>query len=152
VIKIPKKLNDTIEMVCGEVRNFQSAAAPPAHFIALCEEIHEFVNSPEGKPSNIISETVQGVHSWSAAVGKDGVRAGWQTVFADRLRPFRRMFAENPPVAAATSPFTKGGKIDLSVKPPQISPAHVLAAIKLFSPEIEMASAKRIELLSNICS
>jgi hypothetical protein len=90
---MPKKLNDTIEMVCEEVQNFQGSA-PPAHFIALCKEIHAFVNSPEGRPSNITAETVQGVHSWSAATGKGGVRAGWQTVFADRLRPYRRMYCD----------------------------------------------------------
>jgi hypothetical protein len=91
---MPKELKDTVAMVCLEVRNF-FIESPPAHFLALCEEIHEFINSPHGKPSSLISETVQGVHSWSAAVDKNGVRAGWQTVFADRLKPYRRMFVHD---------------------------------------------------------
>lgn len=42
-----------------------------------------------------------------------------------------------------------GLQIDLSVKAPQISPSHVLSAIRIFYPEIEMTHARRLLLISN---
>ena len=60
------------------------------------------------------------------------------------------------PPSADGALFAKEGKaycvrIDLSVKPPQVSPAHVLAALKAFCPDIEMIYARRLEMIVDSC-
>jgi len=58
-----------------------------------------------------------------------------------------------PGGAVPESPVCRDGvsppalRIDLSVKPPQISPAHVLAALRIYYPKIEMVGAKRLEMV-----
>lgn len=65
----------------------------PSDFIKLCEEIREF-NEKTGKPSSLVGESVVGFYSHTRATDKNGAPVGWQTVFASRLAPFRRLFAE----------------------------------------------------------
>jgi hypothetical protein len=64
--------------------------AVPQEFVRLCGEIREF--QQKNSDSNIVSETVLGVHSWAKGTDKSGAPLGWQRVFADRLNPYRRMF------------------------------------------------------------
>lgn len=64
----------------------------PPDFLALCGEIQAF-QEREGN-SNIVSESVLGVHSYSAATDSKGGRQKWQDVFRKELAPFRRMFTE----------------------------------------------------------
>lgn len=65
--------------------------APPADFLALCDEIAEYNEKNAVSPYQ--SESF-GEYSYTRATGKDGGVLGWQQAFADRLRPFRRMFTE----------------------------------------------------------
>lgn len=65
--------------------------APPADFLALCDEIAEF--NAKNAVSPYQSESF-GEYSYTRATGKDGGVLGWQQAFSDRLRPFRRMFTE----------------------------------------------------------
>jgi len=62
----------------------------PPDFLELAEQIHSFINSPAGQPSNITSESVTGLHSYSRAVTPDGISARWQTVFARDLSIYKR--------------------------------------------------------------
>ena len=66
----------------------------PADFVTVCNEIKTFNDSEMGKPTNIVSENVLGVHSYSLGIDKSGIIAGWQAVFSSRLAPFRRMFSD----------------------------------------------------------
>jgi len=66
----------------------------PQDFVAMCGEIQAFNESSAGKPSALVSESVQGVHSWSKGTRDDGTPISWQQVFSGKLTPFRRMFAE----------------------------------------------------------
>lgn len=62
---------------------------PPA-VVKLSEEIKAFVESDSGKPSPYVSESFGG-YSYSKATDKNGVAAGWQTVFASRLNKWRKV-------------------------------------------------------------
>lgn len=43
--------------------------------------------------TNIVSESIPGGYSYSKATGKAGVPAGWQSVFAEDLRPYKKMYS-----------------------------------------------------------
>lgn len=60
---------------------------PPVGFIALCGEIEAFAaKRAEGAP------TGESFGGYSVSYGANA--ATWQGAFADRLRPYRRMFTE----------------------------------------------------------
>lgn len=62
---------------------------PPA-VVVLSNNIKEYVESDMAKPSAYTSESFGG-YSYSKAVGKDGAPLSWQTVFANRLNPWRKI-------------------------------------------------------------
>lgn len=71
------------ELFQGEVWGL----CPPAGFIALCGEIEAFTaKRAEGAP------TGESFGGYSVSYGANA--ATWQGAFADRLRPYRRMFTE----------------------------------------------------------
>ena len=61
---------------------------PPKDFIELCEEIA--VYCAKNPVSGMLSESF-GAYTYTRASGKNGPLT-WQEAFADRLRPYRRMF------------------------------------------------------------
>ena len=65
----------------------------PRGFVSLAEEVGAFCEGA-GKPTAYISEMVVGLHQWSRGLKEDGTPIGWAQVFADRLAPFRRIFAQ----------------------------------------------------------
>ena len=74
----------------GPAERFQGSVwglCPPAGFIALCSEIEAFAaKRAEGAPTG---ESFGGY-----SVSYSANAATWQGAFADRLRPYRRMFTE----------------------------------------------------------
>lgn len=64
----------------------------PSDFLALVIDIKNFNDSELAKPTNIKSETISNVYSVTKATNADGVVAGWQDIFANRLAPFRRAY------------------------------------------------------------
>lgn len=76
---------------------FYGAVAPlniPRDFLSLIREIERFQNA-SGDPSERMY-TSQSVGSWSGsrATDRNGMIAGWQSVFAVELNKYRRMFPE----------------------------------------------------------
>jgi len=65
--------------------------APPADFMALCAEIDAW---REKHPVQAIKSERFGEYGYEAASGKNGNPLGWQDAFAQRLQPYRRMYAE----------------------------------------------------------
>ena len=61
----------------------------PPQFLALCEEIRGFKEAG-GKPSAIVSESVAGFHKWQKATDANGRPLGWEAVFAEELKQYRR--------------------------------------------------------------
>lgn len=74
----------------GPAERFQGTVwglCPPSGFIALCGEIEAFTaKRAEGAP------TGESFGGYSVSYGANA--ATWQGAFADRLRPYRRMFTE----------------------------------------------------------
>lgn len=66
------------------------AMAVPPTLIALAEDIKKYNESDEAKPSAYQSESFGG-YSYTKATGENGSPIGWEKVFANRLKPFRRM-------------------------------------------------------------
>jgi hypothetical protein len=66
---------------------------PPARFVALCTEIDTFDTA--NPPQTVTSESFGG-YSRSMATNQNGVAAGWQTVYADSLRPYKRLIKTVP--------------------------------------------------------
>lgn len=66
---------------------------PPRRFIALVAEIAAYATA--NAPSSVTSESF-GNYSRSMATNSAGAPLGWQAVYADRLRPYRRMFKVVP--------------------------------------------------------
>jgi len=92
------EVNDGLITLAGtrneEWRGKIHSCAVPLDFINLCGEIKAFSESPAGKISPYVSESVIGLHSYTKAAGADGLPAGWQVLFAPRLLPFKRVFHE----------------------------------------------------------
>lgn len=65
--------------------------APPADFLALCEEIIAWEAAQENEG---IRRERFGEYSVERAVDARGMPATWKDVFASRLAPWRRMFTE----------------------------------------------------------
>jgi hypothetical protein len=66
---------------------------PPRKFIALVAEIAAYVAA--NAPSAVTSESF-GNYSRSMATNSTGAPVSWPVVYADRLRPYRRMFKVVP--------------------------------------------------------
>jgi hypothetical protein len=64
-------------------------AVPPT-LIALAEDIKKYNESDEAKPSAYTSESFGG-YSYSKATDKNGAPMGWEKVFANRLKSFKRI-------------------------------------------------------------
>lgn len=65
--------------------------APPPAFLALCDEIDDFVKKINETPYQ--SESFEN-YSYTKPTGKNGGVITWQEAFADRLQPYRHMFTE----------------------------------------------------------
>ena len=66
---------------------------PPKEFLLLCDRISQYDDkNPAG---SMVSESFGG-YSYNRGSGSSvtGTAAGWQQVFAQELRPYRRMFTE----------------------------------------------------------
>ena len=61
---------------------------PPADFLRLCEEISLYA---EKNPTGAWQSESFGAYSYNRG---SSAGQGWQTAFAARLRPYRRMFSE----------------------------------------------------------
>lgn len=66
------------------------AMAVPPTVIALAAEIDEWAKSDAAKATAFESESFGG-YSYTRATDKNGAPLTWQTVFARRLTPYRRM-------------------------------------------------------------
>lgn len=66
------------------------AMAVPPTVIALAAEIDEWAKSDAAKATAFESESFGG-YSYTRATDKNGAPLTWQTVFARRLNPYRRM-------------------------------------------------------------
>ena len=64
--------------------------AVPSSVIALAADIDEWQKSEAGKASGFESESFGG-YSYTRATDKNGAPLTWQSVFARRLNPYRRM-------------------------------------------------------------
>lgn len=62
----------------------------PYDFLKMVSEIQRFAHSQMGEASNVTSASF-GIQSFSFGTDASGVRAGWQTVFRQRLNKYRRM-------------------------------------------------------------
>ena len=78
------KLTD--EIFTGKVE----ALAIPTDLIKLAEEITAYMQSDEAKPTALTSESFGG-YSYTKATESSGAAASWQTVFAARLRRWRKI-------------------------------------------------------------
>ena len=66
------------------------ALAIPPDLIKLADEITAYMQSDEAKPTALTSESFGG-YSYSKATDSSGAAASWQTVFAVRLRRWRKI-------------------------------------------------------------
>ena len=66
------------------------ALAIPPDLIKLAEEITDYMQSDEAKPTALTSESFGG-YSYTKATESSGAAASWQTVFAARLRRWRKI-------------------------------------------------------------
>ena len=65
--------------------------APPADFLALCEEIAAYTAA---HPATGVIREDFGSYSRTVASARGGEPLTWQRIFAQRLAPYRRMFTE----------------------------------------------------------
>lgn len=61
----------------------------PQEIISLASKIEDY--QAKNKPSAITSESL-GNYSYSKAINKNGVVAGWEEVFYNDLKPYRRIY------------------------------------------------------------
>lgn len=66
------------------------ALAIPPDLLSLADEITDYMASDEAKPTAFTSESFDG-YSYSKATDSNGVSASWQTIFAARLRRWRKI-------------------------------------------------------------
>jgi len=66
---------------------------PPARFVALCTEIAAFDTA---HPPQLVTSESFGGYSRSMATNQNGAAAGWQAVYADSLRPYKRLIKTVP--------------------------------------------------------
>lgn len=78
------KLTD--EIFTGKVE----ALAIPPDLLMLADEITAYMQSDEAKPTVFTSESFGG-YSYTKATESSGAAASWQTVFAARLRRWRKI-------------------------------------------------------------
>lgn len=78
------KLTD--EIFTGKIE----ALAIPPDLLKLVDEITAYMQSDEAKPTAFTSESFGG-YSYTKATDSSGAAASWQTVFAARLRRWRKI-------------------------------------------------------------
>lgn len=66
------------------------AMAVPPDVVALADEIKAYCESDNRKASPYTSESFGG-YSYTKATDENGAPIGWQKVFANRLKPYRRI-------------------------------------------------------------
>jgi len=83
-------------IVCVKNEEFNGAVwrlRLPQDLIDVSKDIAEWQESPAGKPSNVVSESVVGFYSKTLATNEDGAPATWESVFSSRLHGnWRKMF------------------------------------------------------------
>lgn len=95
-VYLPTVDNDGFHLADAEDETFTGRVwilHPPRKFVALVAEISAYATA--NAPTVITSESFGG-YSRSMATNSTGAVIGWQSVFADRLRPFRRMYKVVP--------------------------------------------------------
>lgn len=86
VYRYGDELELTAEAFAGKIE----ALAIPRDLLKLAEEITAYMQSDEAKPSALTSESFGG-YSYTKATDSSGSAASWQTVFAARLRRWRKI-------------------------------------------------------------
>ncbi len=81
---------DTLDLLDETFSGEVWALAIPPDLLKLADEITEYMASDEAKPSAYTSESFDG-YSYSKATDGNGVAVTWQTVFAARLRRWRKI-------------------------------------------------------------
>ena len=81
---------DTLELFDETFTGEIWALAIPPDLLKLADEITDFMASDEAKPSAYTAESFDG-YSYTKATDSDGVGVSWQTVFAKRLRRWRKI-------------------------------------------------------------
>lgn len=81
---------DTLDLLDETFTGEIWALAIPPDLLKLADEITDFMASDEAKPSAYTSESFDG-YSYSRATDSNGVGVTWQTVFAARLRRWRKI-------------------------------------------------------------
>ena len=76
----------TDEIFTGKVE----ALAIPPDLLMLADEITAYMQSDEAKPTALTSESFGG-YSYTKAADSSGAAASWQTIFAARLRRWRKV-------------------------------------------------------------
>lgn len=95
-VYLPTVDNDGFHLADAEDETFTGRVwilHPPRKFISLVAEIIAYATA--NAPTAITSESFGG-YSRSMATNSAGAVIGWQSVFADRLRPYRRMYKVVP--------------------------------------------------------
>jgi len=91
-----KLINGTDEEIPVSDESFTGSVwqlAFPKDFISLCDDILTWFDSPAGKPTTVVSESVVGFYTKTNATNKDGSPIGWEQVFATRLNSsWRKMW------------------------------------------------------------
>lgn len=86
VYRYDDDLKLTDEAFTGKIE----ALAIPHDLLKLADEITAYMQSDEAKPSALTSESFGG-YSYTKATDSSGSAASWQTVFAARLRRWRKV-------------------------------------------------------------
>ena len=63
----------------------------PPEFLALAKRILKYRNSEQGRPNNLVGESVAGFYKMQLATGPDGLPADWTQVFKRELAAYRRI-------------------------------------------------------------
>lgn len=81
---------DTLELLDETFIGEIWALAIPPDLLKLADEINDYMASDEAKPSAYTAESFDG-YSYTKATDSDGVNVSWQTIFAARLRRWRKI-------------------------------------------------------------
>lgn len=84
------RYGDELELTDEAFTGKIEALAIPRDLLNLAEEITAYMQSDEAKPSVLTSESFGG-YSYTKATDSSGSAASWQTVFAARLRRWRKV-------------------------------------------------------------
>ena len=81
---------DDLQLIDEVFEGKIEALAIPNDLLKLADEITEYMASDDAKPTAFTSESFGG-YSYSRATDSSGAAASWQTIFAARLRRWRKI-------------------------------------------------------------